>query len=70
MDWFRWLFDFAGLPQLEGVGRYPPVLDKETRWTIENVKKYPEHGGEDKEERQSNDEPWELVNVKDSLHFI
>ena len=42
MDWFRWLFEFAGLPMLEGHGRCPPALDGQTRWAIEHVKKYPE----------------------------
>ncbi|UJO23377.1 Thiol-specific monooxygenase [Fulvia fulva] len=41
MDWFRWLFEFAGLPQLEGHGRCPPVLDTGTRWAIEHIRKYP-----------------------------
>lgn len=43
MEWFRWLFEFAGLPQLEGHGRCPPVLDSRTRWAIEHIKKYPDH---------------------------
>lgn len=44
MEWFRYLYELAGLPQLEGKGRCPPVLTREQRWAYENVKKYPEPG--------------------------
>ena len=66
MDWFRWLFEFAGLPQLEGHGRCPPVLGPQTRWVIEHVKKYLEpekDGGTDGQD-------WEILHAHDSLHFI
>ena len=47
MSWLRFLFEFAGLPVLEGAGRCPPVLGAETRWQIENVRKYPIPGDDD-----------------------
>ncbi|PVH95770.1 putative dimethylaniline monooxygenase [Periconia macrospinosa] len=72
-EWFRYLFELSGLPVLEGLGRFPPVLDKETRWAIENIKKYPEpsNAGEDGDEGVKDGE-WTLVErvKKDSLHFI
>lgn len=64
------LFHIAGLPLLEGAGRYPPILNQETRWAIEHVKKYPEPGRDKKEEEQDN---WTVVRppaYKDNLHFI
>lgn len=42
MDWFQWLYKFAGLPTVEGHGRCPPVLGESTQWAIKHVKKYPE----------------------------
>ncbi|KAF7197313.1 Thiol-specific monooxygenase [Pseudocercospora fuligena] len=70
MDWFRWLFEFAGLPQLEGYGRCPPVLGEATRWAIEHIKKYPEGG--DQTVVQDGDEDWEVVRRKeeDALWFL
>ena len=66
MDWFRYLFELAGLPLIEGFGRCPPVLGSETRWAIEHIKKYPEkHPPKSKA-----DEEWEIVEEKDALHFI
>ena len=44
VEWFRWLYEFAGLPGLEGRGRCPPVLTREQRWAYEHVRKYPEPG--------------------------
>lgn len=44
MEWFRYLYELAGLPGLEGKGRYPPQLTREQRWAYENIKKYPEPG--------------------------
>lgn len=75
LAWLRWLFELAGLPQLEGRGRCPPVLNDETRWAIEHLRKYPEpkpqpRGG--KEEEDDGGE-WEHVSRgadKDSLYFI
>lgn len=69
-DYFRSLFELAGLPMLEGEGRYPPVLDSETRWAVEHIRKYPEPPrleGED-----FNDEEWVFVESrkKDLLAFI
>lgn len=69
LDYFRELYDLAGLPRIEGQGRVPPVLDKETRWAIEHVRKYadPEHAAD-------HDQcSWEIVErgyCRDSLHFI
>lgn len=71
MEWLRFLFDFAGLPVLEGLGRCPPVLGAETRWFIDHVKKYPDRG-KAKSEDEDDSEDWELVDMaqKDSLCFI
>lgn len=69
MDWFRYLFELAGLPALEGIGRCPPVLDARTRWFIENVRKYPDHGNQ-KDDHGSEKDSWELVELRDSLWFI
>lgn len=72
MEWFRYLFDLSGLPVLEGLGRYPPLLGKETRWAIEHVRKYPEPGKSKEEEAQEQGD-WVMVPAeyaKDSLHFI
>ncbi|KAJ5087281.1 hypothetical protein N7456_010897 [Penicillium angulare] len=66
-EYLRALFDIAGLPELNGDGRYPPVLDARTRWAIQNLKKYPEPKHE--EERDG----FVVVRspeAKDSLHFI
>lgn len=70
LDWLGWLYQLAGLPQLEGRGRYPPVLNDETRWAIEHLRKYPEPKPQP---RELEDGGWEVVSrgaVKDSLHFI
>jgi hypothetical protein len=73
MDWFRYLFEFAGLPVLEGEGRCPPVLGMETRWAIEHVKKYPDPHKEDGE-ADVREGDWVFVGdmrkERDSLHFI
>jgi hypothetical protein len=71
LDYFRALFEIAGLPTLEGGGRCPPVLDEETRWAVEHIRKYPEpsdaalgvEGG---------DGEWVVVqrSKRDLLHFI
>jgi hypothetical protein len=44
MEWFRYMYELAGLPALEGLGRVPPVLGRRERWAYDNVKKYPEPG--------------------------
>lgn len=64
MEWFRYLFELAGLPVLEGIGRCPPTLGAATRWAIEHVKKYPDH------EKDEGAEGWEMVNEKDTMWFI
>ena len=43
VEYLTYLYTLAGLPQLNGTGKAPPVLDAATRWAIENVKKYPVH---------------------------
>ncbi|KAJ6014895.1 hypothetical protein N7540_009486 [Penicillium herquei] len=67
VEYLQALFNIAGLPTLDGAGRYPPVLDAETRWAIQNIKKYPEP-------RRKEDEDGYVVigsnELKDSLHFI
>lgn len=60
------LFDIAGLPKLDGAGRYPPVLDARTRWAIENIKKYPEP----KKEHRNGYVVVSSGDVKDTLQFI
>ncbi|KAF2025141.1 FAD/NAD(P)-binding domain-containing protein [Setomelanomma holmii] len=69
MEWFRWLYEFSGLPLLEGKGRVPPVLDEQARWAYDHVKKYPEPNKD--KERVVEDE-WVVVDKrkKDSAHFI
>lgn len=73
-EWLRWLYTFAGLPVLEGQGRYPPVLDKETRWAYEHIRKYPDHGGDDGSIDEELEGEWVVVPAdgqqKDSMHFI
>ncbi|KAF1955038.1 FAD/NAD(P)-binding domain-containing protein [Byssothecium circinans] len=44
IEWFRYLYELGGLPVLEGEGRFPPVLDRETRWAYDHIRKYPEPG--------------------------
>lgn len=71
MEWFRYLFELAGLPLLEGLGRCPPVLGERTRWAIEHVRKYPEPDKRVTEVGdESEDASWEVVQTEDSLHFI
>lgn len=70
MEWFRYLFELAGLPMLEGLGRCPPVLGAETRWAIEHIKKYPEIGNPPQMRVGKGDQDWEIVEDKDALHFI
>lgn len=74
MAWFQFLFELSGLPQLEGKGKYPPVLSEETRWAIEHVKKYPEpkpRDGDRKDDLEDED-GWLVIESqeRDSLHFI
>lgn len=70
MEWFRYLFKLAGLPALEGIGRCPPVLDERTRWFIDNVRKYPDHGGHI-DPKELEEDGWEVVETgRDSLWFI
>jgi hypothetical protein len=70
--WFKALYDLAGLPQLGGAGRCPPVLDEKTRWAIENLKKFPDPKPE-MELVEGREPGWEVVRPvprKDLLHFI
>lgn len=77
MEWFRYLYDLAGLPKLEGKGRCPPVLTDEQRWAYDNIKKYPEPGKGDRRYNIGGD-GWVIVeeneneneNEKDSAWFI
>ncbi|KIW67514.1 hypothetical protein PV04_06758 [Phialophora macrospora] len=71
MDWLRGLYDLAGLPTLEGRGRYPPVLGDETRWAIDHLRKYAEPGKDSC--RETGVDGWTIVEpgaARDSLHFI
>lgn len=74
IQWLRFLFEFAGLPQLEGLGKCPPILSEETRWAIEHVRKYPEPGEQDSEALDVDAGDWVFVDLggrqKDLLHFI
>jgi hypothetical protein len=69
MEWFRWLYEFSGLPLLEGKGRVPPVLDEQARWAYDHIKKYPEPS---KDRKIVEGEEWVIVDrrKKDSAHFI
>lgn len=70
LDYLRELYEIAGLPRIEGQGRVPPILNKETRWAIEHVRKYPTR---EQAADHSQDGDWEIVergHCKDSLHFI
>lgn len=73
LDYFRELYELSGLPRIEGLGQVPPVLDGETRWAIENVKKYPVPGDSRPKEESNGDDEWTVVGsgqCRDSLHFI
>lgn len=70
MEWFRYLYDLAGLPKLEGKGRCPPVLTDEQRWAYNHVKKYPEPGKGDRK-YDVGEEGWVVVEKeRDSAWFI
>ncbi|KAF2638802.1 FAD/NAD(P)-binding domain-containing protein [Massarina eburnea CBS 473.64] len=69
--WFRYLYELSGLPELEGQGRFPPVLDKATRWAYDHIKKYPEpRNGVPKVQNENGE--WVMVEKpkKDGTHFI
>lgn len=76
MEWFRYLYNLAGLPQLEGKGRCPPPLTKEQRWAYDHVKKYPEPRKGDKkydvcgDGRAAEDDEDQGKYEKDSAWFI
>lgn len=40
-EYFRALYDIAGLATLRGKGRLPPVVSDEMMWALEHVRKYP-----------------------------
>ncbi|EFX01899.1 iron transport multicopper oxidase fet3 precursor [Grosmannia clavigera kw1407] len=72
------LFRLAGLPQLDGKGRIPPILDAKTRWAIENIRKYPlgdrkgsQDGSKDDGRPSTDERGWVVVEQKkDSLTFL
>ncbi|USW59319.1 Putative flavin monooxygenase, FAD/NAD(P)-binding domain superfamily [Septoria linicola] len=68
LAWFQWLYDFAGLPSIDGHGRCPPVLDSQTRWAIEHVKKYPEH--DDPGEKDVDTSEGRALRRRDTLWFL
>jgi hypothetical protein len=72
LDYFRALFEVAGLPTLEGEGRYPPVFDEETRWAVEHIRKYPEPGDKAAAISEHYGDEWVVVrrSERDLLHFI
>lgn len=69
MGWLRVLYEIAGLPVLEGLGRCPPVLGEDTRWALKHVRKYPEPPEDNGGEVEGD---WVVIEQrkKDSLHFI
>lgn len=73
-EYLGWLYDVAGLPTLFGEGRTPPVLNEETIWAIENVRKYPEPKTLQNQDEDLDSElnDWIVVprRKKDSLSFI
>ena len=76
LEWLGMLYEIAGLAQLTGEGRNPPVLGKDLRWAIEHKRKYPEPGmeeGDMNSKDKKTDNEWVLVErgeKKDLLHFI
>ena len=73
LGWLQELYAIAGLPQLNGAGRFPPVLAEEVRWAIEHLRKYPEPGKDgDKNEEVGGESEWVIVRKdrKDLLAFI
>lgn len=71
MDWFRHLYEMAGLPGLEGKGRFPPQLTREQRWAYDNLKKYPEPGREGRKFEAG--EGWGIIGEgeeRDSAWFV
>ncbi|KAJ4336947.1 hypothetical protein N0V95_008459 [Ascochyta clinopodiicola] len=71
MEWFRYLYQLAGLPLLEGKGRVPPVLGERERWAYDNIKKYPEPGKGSRKQGVGAEE-WVAVDGdgRDSAWFI
>lgn len=71
MEWFRYLYELAGLPLLEGKGRAPPVLGERERWAYDNIKKYPEPGKGGRK-YDMNEAGWDVIEEKekDSAWFI
>ncbi|CAK7206823.1 hypothetical protein SEUCBS139899_009629 [Sporothrix eucalyptigena] len=73
--YLTFLYRLSGLPQLDGTGLTPPILNATTRWAIENIRKYPiirptpprsEH-----DKVVDGESDWVVVgNWKDSLSFI
>lgn len=82
MQYLEALYEIAGLPELGGDGLCPPILDAETRWALEHVRKYPEPGKDSRKADwpSSSDkcvsqkaDPWVVVESRDcvdSLHFV
>ncbi|KAK3937935.1 dimethylaniline monooxygenase [Diplogelasinospora grovesii] len=67
ISYLQELFQIAGLPRIEGQGRYPPVLGERTRWAIEHVRKYPLPG------KDRDEDGWTVISAgscRDSLHFL
>ncbi len=71
LAYLEYLYHLAGLPSLIGNGSIPPVLDKETRWALEHIKKYPVK--DPKGDSKSDDEGgWYVMEKmkRDSLWFL
>jgi hypothetical protein len=78
LEWLGEFYKIAGLPELTGEGRVPPVLGQDVRWALEHIKKYPEFGDGNRDESSRGVEDmdkWIVVErgrqlKKDLLAFI
>ncbi|KAK8085881.1 hypothetical protein PG997_007152 [Apiospora hydei] len=65
LEYFRKLYEIAGLGTLRGKGRVPPVLSDEVMWALDHLMKYPTPGkGKDGDKAASadaGDEGWVVV---------
>ncbi|TAQ89302.1 hypothetical protein B7494_g2385 [Chlorociboria aeruginascens] len=70
LEWLGFFYRIAGLGKLTGEGRVPPVLGKEVRWALEHLRKYPEPGRGEEEEKVDGWVVVERNRRKDLLAFI
>ncbi|ERS99622.1 hypothetical protein HMPREF1624_02982 [Sporothrix schenckii ATCC 58251] len=74
-NYLNFHYRLAGLPQLDGKGLTPPILNSATRWALENIKKYPIIRPSPPPDRDANrraaEDDWVVIEgVKDSLWYI